>query len=200
MEVRTMYNARNKAMNRGMLAGALGLGVALLAVPSTTLAGDWSLHIGAGWGHRAVRDRRVRVVRTEPRFEYQTRRIWVTPEYIERTVRVEIPAVVQERVVPIYNEYNEITGYRTVREIVREARIEYRTERTIVREGYYKTVTVRVPVEPRVRRVVHRRVRVDRGGPGLHLGFSYYKHKEHKHRAPRLPWRTRRAIRAGFWR
>ena len=55
-----MYDAQNKARNRGLLAGALGLGVAMLAVPGTSLAGDWSLQIGAGF-HRPARQRRVRV-------------------------------------------------------------------------------------------------------------------------------------------
>ena len=192
VEDQTMYEVPNKSSKRCLLAAVAGLG--LLVMAGETRAGDWSLHIGAGHRYRPVREGHVRAVRTAPVYEYRPRRIWVAPQYTERTVRVEVPAVVEERVVPIHDAYGRITGYRTVREIVEEARIEYRTERIVVREGYFKTVTVRVLIRPAGRRVTQDIVYRDHGGSGLHVGFTYRKHKEHKHRPRRVLHRLLRAL------
>jgi len=157
---------------------AAGIGLALLALTGQARADDWSFHLGFGSDY-PFEARQVPVIHHRPDYDHVTRQIWVEPIYEERTVRVDVPAVFEERVVPIRDRFGRIRGHRTVRECVREARIEYRTERVLVRDGYYKTVTLEVPVERTVKKVV----RV--GAPGFHVGFTRYDRDRHHNRPQR---------------
>lgn len=162
-------NATNAKKSLFAAGAALGL-IALAGAPNAS-ADDWGFHIGIGTAHsRPLPERKVRIVRSGPPYRLVTRRIWVEPIYEERTVRIEVPAVIEERVVPTYDHFGRLISRQIVRAVVQEARVEYRTERVLVSEGYFKTVTVRVPVE-RVSREV---VRVGHGRPGFSLGFSYH--------------------------
>jgi hypothetical protein len=176
MKSRHATNAKKSLFAAG---AALGL-IALAGAPNAN-ADNWGFHIGVGTSHvRPLPEKKVRVIESGPQYRLVTRRVWVEPIYEERTVRVEVPAVIEQRVVPTYNRFGRLIGRQTIRAVVREARVEYRTERVLVREGYFKTVTVRVPVE----RVTREVIRVGHDRPGLSVGFSYHDDDGPRHDRP----------------
>lgn len=179
------HNANNAKST--LLAAGAALGLILLSGAKDAKAGDWGFHIGLGTAHVApLHAAHVRVVEPAPAYRLVTRRIWVEPVYEERTIRVEVPPVVRERVVPTYDYYGRLSGYRTIREVLEPGRVEYRTERVLVREGYFKTVTVRVPVK----RVARKVVRVGYADAGFGFGLSYRSHggqRHHRHYRRHVP-------------
>lgn len=174
--------------------------VTLMALPSAAHAGDWSFFLG-------LHDypRYVRTVQAEPVAEWRTRRVWVEPEYVDRTVEVTVPAVVATRRVAVHDGCGVVVGYRLIETVIEPSHVELRTERVKVRDGYYKTIRERVVVTPAVETVVETRVT----GPSLHLGLEFGHHRRDKHhqsRAVRLHGRDhhhhyrRAAIRASVRR
>ncbi|MEE9295105.1 MAG: hypothetical protein V3W34_09135 [Phycisphaerae bacterium] len=169
-----MKDERQNRSMCGMLATALVVGAGVLAMPGDARAGDWSFHIGVNRYDTPY----VRTVVTRPAYEIRTRRVWVEPEYVERVVAVEIPAVVRSREIPVYDRYGNITEYRIVREVIEPARVEYQTRRVLVRRGYYRTVRERVHLRPAVRTASYLR----HTAPLISVGFGHHRHKRHHHR------------------
>ncbi len=183
-----MKDGRQNRSMRGMLAAALAVTAGVLAMPGDARAGDWSFHIGINPYDTPF----VRTVVTRPAYEIRTRRVWVEPEYVERVVPVEIPAVVQTRETPVYDRYGNIMEYRIVREVIEPAYVEYQTRRVLVRRGYYRTVRERIHLRPAVRTAAYRR----HTAPLISVGFGHHRHKRHHHR--RYNWHHRGGLRVSF--
>ncbi len=165
-----------------MTATCMVAGLVVTAQPAR--AGDWSVHLGVGdrsggyiqgwYGDRSC--------------DVSAGRVWVEPTYVDRGVRVRVPAVVRTREVPIYDRWGDVVSYRTVEEIVEPAYYTYRRERVLVSDGYYRTTR-----PPAYRRTIQRR----RGSPVLRVGFE---RRSHRVRGHHRGHGHRRGLRVGFGR
>ena len=184
----------NHVLNRSLAGGAAALSAWIGFAPVAS-AGDWAVSFGVGLDTPYTQTV-TRTIYTEPVYDYQTRSVWVEPEYVERVVPIRLPAAVETQTVSVRDQFGRITGYRQVTRVVQPERIEYRTERVLVRDGYYTTVTDRVLVSPSETRVVYDTVRpvvIDRPS----LSFSYASYDRHRRwdDGPRLVHRALRPAR-----
>ena len=155
--------------SKGLAAASVVLAAivtpAIASGPRPNVARTSAVHVNGGIVRRPQAVRTLpryrfveRVVEVPALYENRTRRVWRDPVYETRRVKVEIPAKLVTREVPICDVYGRIVGYRKVQEIIEPARSIWRTERVLVHAGGYETVTERVLVRPASQKIVRDRV------------------------------------------
>ncbi len=141
---KTMSAARKTGLGRLAMLAALAAGIGF-GMQNSARAGDLALSVGVGVGaHVPVHAGVVTV--TRPAVVQSTDQIWVPAEYAMQEVCEDVPTVTSSRQIPTYNNYGEITGYRTVSSAGHATQRLCRNERVLVREGYYRTVQRSTPV------------------------------------------------------
>ncbi len=153
-------------VGRSIISTAVLVGAAIGANPRTASAHGFGVSFalrGTPVWVPPVYETRERIIVEAAVIQERPARKWCEPVYEDRRVRVEVPAEVRTRRVPVYNSAGRIVAYKLVEEIISPARTVWKTERVLVKPGLFETVIERVVVKPENRRIVHDQVLVSAG-------------------------------------